>query len=111
MKYMTNYFQTIVSHYELLSDHFKKAKGYEFYATAGEMFKAVGLEDSVKAYCSVQTWGTPEQILEKLSWRRDLLGGFELNMIVNYGGMSIEEAEASVRLLAAEVLPELHTWD
>jgi len=55
----------------------------------------------------VQTWGTPEMILEKLRWRRELLGEFELNMIVNYGGLPIDEAERSVRLFAEKVLPEV----
>jgi alkanesulfonate monooxygenase SsuD/methylene tetrahydromethanopterin reductase-like flavin-dependent oxidoreductase (luciferase family) len=110
MKFMSNYFLTIVQHYELMSEHFRKAKGYEFYASAGEMFKAVGLEDAVKVYCSIQTWGTPGEILEKLAWRRRLLGDFELNMICNYGGMTVDEAESSVRLFAKEVIPELHRW-
>jgi hypothetical protein len=58
----------------------------------------------------VQTWGTPETILEKLRWRRELLGDFELNMVVNYGGLPLEEAEKSLRLFSKEVLPELQSW-
>ena len=110
MEYMSNYFLTIVNHYELMSDHFKDAKGYDFYATAAELFSAVGLEPAVETYCQIQTWGTPEQILEKLSARRELLGPYELNMIASYGGMPVETAEESLRLFAAEVLPELQRW-
>jgi alkanesulfonate monooxygenase SsuD/methylene tetrahydromethanopterin reductase-like flavin-dependent oxidoreductase (luciferase family) len=108
MTYMANYFLTIVDHYELMSEHFKKAKGYEYYASTGDLFREVGLEPAVKTYCGVQSWGTPEQILEKLTWRRELLGAFELNLIVNYGGMPFEEVESSVRLFGTEVLPHLH---
>jgi len=110
MKYMSNYFLTIVEHYEIMSEHFKEAKGYEFYASAAEMFNAVGLQVAVEQYCSIQTWGTPAQIVEKLEKRRALLGDFELNGIFNYGGMTIDEAESSMRLFASEVLPAIHGW-
>jgi alkanesulfonate monooxygenase SsuD/methylene tetrahydromethanopterin reductase-like flavin-dependent oxidoreductase (luciferase family) len=110
LEYMTNYFLTIARHYELMSDHFKQAKGYEYYASAADLFKQVGLEPAARGYCAVNTYGTPEQILEKLRWRRGLIGDFELSMISNYGGMALEEAEASLRLFAREVLPELQRW-
>ena len=110
MQYMTNYFLTIIHHYELMSEHFKDVKGYDHYATAADLFKQAGLEIAAKTYCSVQCWGTPEQILEKLRWRRELLGDFELNAIVNYGGMPQGLMEESVTLFAEEVLPELHRW-
>ena len=110
LEYMTNYFLTIVKHYEIMSDHFKHTKGYDSYASAADAFKAVGLETAARTYCGVNIWGTPEQILEKLRWRRGLIGDFELNMISSYGGMPVEEAERSLRLFAAEVLPELHRW-
>jgi alkanesulfonate monooxygenase SsuD/methylene tetrahydromethanopterin reductase-like flavin-dependent oxidoreductase (luciferase family) len=110
LEYMTNYFLTIAKHYELMGEHFQQVKGYDYYATASQLFKQVGLEPAARTYCSVNTYGTPDQILEKLRWRRGLVGEFELNMISNYGGMSLETAEASLRLFAAEVLPELRRW-
>jgi alkanesulfonate monooxygenase SsuD/methylene tetrahydromethanopterin reductase-like flavin-dependent oxidoreductase (luciferase family) len=110
MEYMANYFLTIIRHYEIMSDHFKEVKGYDYYATSGELFKEVGLEVAAQTYCQVQTWGTPEMILEKLRWRRELLGEYELNMVCYYGGMPVEMAEQSLRLFAEEVLPELHSW-
>lgn len=110
MEYTTNYFLSIIQHYELMQDHFKQARGYEHYASASDAFKAVGLEVAARTYCSVQTWGTPEQILEKLRWRYELLGPFELSVIANYGGMPASLMEESVSLFAEEVLPELHGW-
>lgn len=109
-EFMANYFLTIVDHYEIMSEHFKAVKGYDYYATAGDLFREVGLEIAVQTYCDVQSYGTPEQILEKFRRRRSLLGDFELNMIVNYGGMPFEEMRASVELFAREVLPELQRW-
>jgi len=110
MEYMTNYFLTIVQHYEIMSDHFKNISGYDHYATAGELFKEVGLEIAAQGYCDVQTWGTPEMILEKLEARKKLMGDFELNVTAYYGGMSIQEAEQSLGLFAKEVLPEIKSW-
>jgi hypothetical protein len=42
--------------------------------------------------------------------RRALLGPFELNMIAHYGGMPFDTAEASLRLFAEHVLPEIRSW-
>jgi alkanesulfonate monooxygenase SsuD/methylene tetrahydromethanopterin reductase-like flavin-dependent oxidoreductase (luciferase family) len=110
LEYMTNYFLTIAKHYELMGDHFLEVGGYDSYASSAELFRKVGLEPAARGYCAVNTYGTPEQILEKLRARRRLIGDYELNMIACYGGMSPDEAEASLRLFATEVLPELQRW-
>ena len=109
-EYMGNYFLTIVNHYELMSEHFKDVRGYDLYANAAELFRQVGVEPAVQTYVGIQAWGTPQQILEKLEARRKLLGGFETLVIARYGGMSGDLAEASLRLFAEQVLPELHGW-
>ena len=110
LEYMTNYFLTIVRHYEIMSDHFKGTPGYDSYATAADAFKAVGLEVAARAYCSVNSWGTPDRLIEQLRKRRELIGPFELNLIASYGGMPIEAADESLTLFAREVLPELQRW-
>jgi alkanesulfonate monooxygenase SsuD/methylene tetrahydromethanopterin reductase-like flavin-dependent oxidoreductase (luciferase family) len=110
LEYMVNYFRTIVEHYEIMSDHFKHIKGYDYYASSGDLFKAVGLETAAQGYCQVNCWGTPEQIVEKLRARWELLQGFELNVIANYGGMPWELCQQSLRLFAEEVLPEIRRW-
>jgi len=109
-EYMANYYLSILKHYELMSEHFKGTKGYEFYGAASEGLRAVGLENSAKIYTGIQTWGTPAQLIEKLRQRRTLLGAYELSLICHYGGMPVEVAEQSLRLFANEVLPELHRW-
>jgi alkanesulfonate monooxygenase SsuD/methylene tetrahydromethanopterin reductase-like flavin-dependent oxidoreductase (luciferase family) len=110
MQYMPNYFLSIVRHYEIMSEHFKHVKGYDHYASAADLFEQVGLETAARVYCGVQTWGTPDAILQKLRARRELLGEFELDLISYYGGMPVEVAEQSLRLFAEKVLPELHRW-
>ena len=58
----------------------------------------------------INTYGTPQQILEKMEARRDQLGGFDLTVQVSYGGLTEAQAEKSIRLFAKEVLPELQSW-
>ena len=108
--YATNYFLAVVDHYELMSEHFSEVGGYDNYATASELFREIGLDAAVEAYLSAQLYGSPDEILERLEWRRGLLGGFDLAMIPFYGGMSADEAKASLQLFAAEVMPELRSW-
>ena len=93
-----------------MSEHFKEAKGYDLYANAAELFREVGLETVVQTYVGNQSWGTPQQLLEKLEERRRLLGGFEMLVIPRYGGMDGDSAEASLRLFAKDVLPEVQSW-
>jgi len=109
-EYMANYFLSIAGHYELMSEHFRATKGYDLYANAADAFRAVGMELAMNTYVGIQTWGTPLQILEKLEARKRLLGGFETLVIGRYGGMSLEDAEKSLRLFAGKVLPEVHSW-
>jgi alkanesulfonate monooxygenase SsuD/methylene tetrahydromethanopterin reductase-like flavin-dependent oxidoreductase (luciferase family) len=109
-RYMSNYYLSIIKHYELEKEHFKGTRGYEFYSDAAEAFRAVGLENSAKIYCGIQSCGTPEQILESLRRRREICGDYEFTLIAHYGGMPLDVAEQSLRLFAREVLPELKRW-
>ena len=61
-------------------------------------------------YCGIQSWGTPERILENLRRRREICGDYEFTLIAHYGGMPLDVAERSLRLFADEVLPELKRW-
>jgi hypothetical protein len=109
-EYMANYFLSIANHYELMSEHFSKTRGYELYANASDAFRAAGMEPAMNVYIGIQTWGTPLQILERLEARKRLLGGFEVLVLARYGGMSLADAEGSLRLFASKVLPEVQAW-
>lgn len=104
-KYIAGYLASVMEHYELESDHLKQAKGYESYGTAVDMLKAVGLEQLCAMYLDVNVWGTPEQIVERLRVRREVLGDHDLTCCFRFAGLPYEEAEASMRLFAREVLP------
>ena len=110
-KHVAGYLLTVMHHYELMGDHFKKAKGYEAYGEAVDMLRDMGLEEMSNAYVDAQAWGTPEQIVEKLSGWRSVIGDFDLLFGFRAAGMAFEDAENSQRLIAEQVIPELRSWD
>ncbi len=109
-EHMANYYMTVMEHYEMASEHFSKMKGYGDYANNAELLKDIGLDEAAQAFVNINTWGTPQQILEKMEARRQAIGDFDLTIQVSYGGMSWENAERSIKLFAEKVLPEVQSW-
>ncbi len=107
-RYVKEYFMTVAEHYEIGGDHFKDTKGYEFYNNAAEFIQAAGLETMADMYAGVNTFGTPDEIVEKIHAQREILGcESDVLAIVGYGSMSPEEAQHSLQLLGSKVLPRL----
>ena len=105
-RYVKEYFSTVVEHYEIGGEHFQDTKGYEFYATAAEAISAMGLDAMAEMYTSLNTFGTPDEVVEQLRSQKEILGcDHDVLVIPKYGSMTQEEAEASVRLFAREVIP------
>jgi alkanesulfonate monooxygenase SsuD/methylene tetrahydromethanopterin reductase-like flavin-dependent oxidoreductase (luciferase family) len=104
-RYIAGYLTSVMEHYELESDHLKQAKGYESYGSAVDMMKAIGLDKLCDMYLAVNVWGTPDQIIERLEARRQVVGGHDLTCCFRFAGLPYEEAEASMRLFARDVLP------
>ena len=106
-KHVAGYLLTVFQHYELMSDHLKKAKGYKLYGDTVDLLRAVGMETLANAYVDVQAWGTPEQIVAKLKAHHQIIGDFRFNACFRYAGIPFEAAERSMRLFAREVIPAL----
>ncbi len=109
-RHMANYYVTVMEHYEMASDHFRKLKGYGDYADNAELLRESGMEDAANGFVEINTYGTPREILEKMEQRKGQIGTFDLTVQVSYGGLTGEQAEKSIRLFAKEVLPELQSW-
>jgi alkanesulfonate monooxygenase SsuD/methylene tetrahydromethanopterin reductase-like flavin-dependent oxidoreductase (luciferase family) len=106
-KFVREYFTTVVEHYEIAGGHFKDAKGYEFYGNAAEAIQAMGLESMAEMYAGLNTFGTPEQIVEQLKHQKQVLDvDHDVLFIPKYGSMSTEQAMASMELFAREVIPQ-----
>lgn len=109
-KHLSVYWKTCVDHYEMDQPHLRTIPGYEF---VGEMYERLiapgGLEKMADAYMALQPWGTPEQVVEKITAVSELVHAESFIGVFRYGGMSPEEGERNMRLFADEVLPELKT--
>lgn len=108
--FMTEYFRSLMHHYELMGDHFAGTTGYKGYAQAAEMLRAAGMEAAGKAFVDAQDWGTPQQILDRIERRSRVLGPIEISETVSYGAMPYAEVEKSMRLFSEKVMPELKSW-
>ena len=53
------------------------------------------------------TWAEPAIVIEKLRYRREMIGDFCFNACFRFAGIPYEAAERSLRLFAEKVLPAL----
>jgi len=107
-KYIGAYWHSVVSHYELVGDHLTKMRGYEAYKMVQEATSLPGgVDQMVEFFLGLQVWGTPEQCLTRILDIQKRTGAEAFNGIFSYGGMPYDLAEQSLRLFAAEVMPEL----
>ncbi|MEZ5234352.1 MAG: LLM class flavin-dependent oxidoreductase [Acidimicrobiia bacterium] len=109
-KALGNYLQSVLEHYEILSDHFADTPGYKEYAQGAEYLRSIGMDAYLKDFLAANAHGTPDQLLEHFKTRLDIVGPYELAVSFRFGGLSPEEGESAMRLFAAEVLPELKKW-
>jgi hypothetical protein len=109
--YIASYLESVLEHYEIMGDHFAQTKGYEAYAGAAGALRRVGATGFLEGFLDATCHGTPAQIIARYRDRWELMGGFEAAPAFRFGGIPFAEAEASMRLFAAEVLPELKSWE
>ena len=108
VEYIGGYWRTVLDHYELVGDHLTKMRGYESYGRVQEMVSSEGGADLMtEFFLSLQVWGTPEQCYEKILQIQRGTGAEGFVGVFSYAGMPYEAAEASMRLFASEVMPEL----
>src|SRR5271165_1839419 len=108
--HMGSFVQSNIEHYELMSDHFATAKGYNAYAQKSEIARKTGLSGMLDGFMKAVVWGPPDRILRQLEERRATVGAFELATSFRFGGIPYAVAEKSMRLFGKEVLPVLKTW-
>jgi alkanesulfonate monooxygenase SsuD/methylene tetrahydromethanopterin reductase-like flavin-dependent oxidoreductase (luciferase family) len=107
-KYITEYWRSVVRHYELVGDHLTKMKGYEAYKDMQESASAPGGVDAmIEFFLGLQVYGTPEQCYEKILATQGKTGAEAFVGVFSYGGMPYDIAEHSMRTFANEVLPQL----
>jgi alkanesulfonate monooxygenase SsuD/methylene tetrahydromethanopterin reductase-like flavin-dependent oxidoreductase (luciferase family) len=106
--YIAEYYRSVIRHYELVGDHLGKTRGYEAYKGVQDRISQPGGADQmVEFFLGLQVYGTPAQCYEKIVATMQRTGGEAFSGVFSYAGMPYDEAEASLRLFAREVMPEL----
>lgn len=109
-KYMVQYGDSALRHYEMLGTHLKDLKGYESYAANGDILRA-NPSLFTHSFFNQHPWGTPDMVIEKTKALASAFGTSEVMFIFKYGAMPMAEAAKSMQLFAKEVLPALQEFN
>jgi alkanesulfonate monooxygenase SsuD/methylene tetrahydromethanopterin reductase-like flavin-dependent oxidoreductase (luciferase family) len=108
-QFMREWVTSILTMYEIGTDRFANAKGYEQYTKQGSDFGSGTAESAVETltnkFLSVGVIGTPEQCAEKIVYHHESMNPCELVFVSGAGSMNGAQAEKSMRLLAEKALP------
>lgn len=107
-KYVGGYWDSLVEHYEFNEPHLKDTPGYEHHGLMYDrLVEPGGYQKMEDFFIDLQLWGTPDQVLEKITnlQNETYMDGYMA--VFSYAGMPLEEAERSMHLFAAKVMPEL----
>ena len=106
-QYVGSYWESVMEHYEFKADHLKDIKGYEYYGGMTE--KIVQYGDDVVYGLLRQSPGVghPGAVLRKGPRHPRTDGQRHFRGVLQLRWDALPEAERSMRLFAAEVMPEL----
>ncbi len=107
--YFTEWVDSIMKLYEIGTDRWANAKGYEQYKTTGSDFGSGTYDDAVEKltnkFLDVGLVGSPERCVEKLVNHIETIDPSEVVVVSGPGSIDGAEAEKSMRLYAEKVLP------
>lgn len=109
-RYMPEYGDSALRHYEMLGTHFEGTKGYEGYAQRAAILR----EDPglfTNAFVAQHPWGTPEMVIDKMSRLAEQFGTSEIMCVFRYGDMDAATARRNMELFAEKVLPVVQQLD
>lgn len=110
-RYMVEYGDSALRHYEILGDHLAKLKGYEAYGAVSDAMRGDAGEAFRHEQYNSHPWGTPDEVIARATELAEAFGANEIMFVFKYGSMPIEVAEKSMRLFAREVMPALKKLD
>ena len=105
-RYMVEYADSALRHYELLGTHLKSIKGYEAYGAQQDALRKDASPFKEGFYGS-HPWGTPDETIARATELANAFGTDEIMFVFKYGAMPMTVAEKSLRLFAKEVMPAL----
>ncbi|HEY7250698.1 MAG TPA: hypothetical protein VIG37_09375, partial [Methylomirabilota bacterium] len=78
-----------------------------YYGKMAEKIHQYGTDTVIDYFMNLQVWGTPEQCYEKILDIHARTGNNHYVGVFSYAGMPYDDAEASLRLFARDVMPVL----
>jgi alkanesulfonate monooxygenase SsuD/methylene tetrahydromethanopterin reductase-like flavin-dependent oxidoreductase (luciferase family) len=110
-RYFTEWVDSIMKLYEIGTERFGSAKGYEQYTTTGSDFGSGTYQNAVETltnkFLDVGLVGTPEQCVEQVISHHETINPSEIVVVSGPGSMDGPTAEKSMRLFAENVIPRL----
>lgn len=106
-KYIGGYWREVVKHYEFTGEHFAKTTGYEYYADVATTLQKEGADGLTDFFMELQVYGTPQQCYDRIKHIYEQSQCCASVNAFKFGGMPFDEAQASMRLFAKGVMPEL----
>jgi alkanesulfonate monooxygenase SsuD/methylene tetrahydromethanopterin reductase-like flavin-dependent oxidoreductase (luciferase family) len=110
-QYFPEYIDSVVRMYEIATENFASAKGYEDYRSKGSQFGDGTADDARRVLTGKllkdAIWGTPEQCVEKMMDRIEMIKPSEFGVLVGVGSMPYANQERAMRLYAQKVLPRV----
>ncbi len=108
-RYLANTMRGAIHNYSLsVKGAFDNIKGYESY---DRMYVAPeNIDDYVAQFGQSVVAGTPQMVIERMAEIKDIYQPQAFFPHVYFGGMPQDEALRSMRMFAAEVMPEVRSW-
>lgn len=110
-EYLSTYYDSVLSHYELNGDHLKNIKGYETHAKMQQQHaEEGGPQKMVNTFVNLHPFGTPSQVIEKMRDIQQMLGadGFIANF--SFGGMDQATAQGNMQTFCDKVMPTVRNF-
>ncbi len=107
-RYMNAYGDSVAKHYEFAAGHLSKLKTYEHYGAKYKQAETTGKVQTGNMWLDQHCWGTPEECIARIDRVRQRMQASSMMFVFKFGGMAQQEADASLRLFAREVLPAVH---
>jgi alkanesulfonate monooxygenase SsuD/methylene tetrahydromethanopterin reductase-like flavin-dependent oxidoreductase (luciferase family) len=106
-KYIIGYLHSVMHHYEMMGEHYANTKGYADYGESAAAMREAGLENVAEMYLATQVHGTPQQVIDMVEQRRQIVGDFDMLTCFRFAGMPFDCAMRSLEVFASDCMPEL----
>jgi alkanesulfonate monooxygenase SsuD/methylene tetrahydromethanopterin reductase-like flavin-dependent oxidoreductase (luciferase family) len=105
-RYMAEYGDSALRHYQFLGEHLQGLKGYEYYGQMAKLRAQMPADMRPEdVYLRNHVWGSPKSCIEKMENINNQMGTDDFVAIFSYGSMAVDKAEKSMRLFSEKVLP------